>query len=120
MDHHRQSLLRVPVHGAARVAATASGAATDSADSVTGTGGAPYRSGAAARGRPRLARAQACAVNPPNGRQDMTTTETNPIDQARLEAFVGQAVTDMGAAISGLMLHIGDRLRLHKASGRGG
>ena len=45
----------------------------------------------------------------------MTTTETNPIDQARLEAFVGQAVTDMGAAISGLMLHLGDRLGLYRA-----
>jgi SAM-dependent methyltransferase len=45
----------------------------------------------------------------------MTTIETNPIDQARLEAFVGQAVVDMGAAISGLLLHIGDRLGLYKA-----
>jgi hypothetical protein len=50
----------------------------------------------------------------------MTTTntgpiDTNPIDEARLEAFVGQAVTDMGAAISGLLLHIGDRLGLYKA-----
>ena len=45
----------------------------------------------------------------------MTTTETNPIDEARLEAFVGQAVTDMGAAISGLLLHIGDRLGLYRA-----
>ena len=45
----------------------------------------------------------------------MTTTETNPIDESRLEAFVGQAVTDMGAAISGLLLHIGDRLGLYKA-----
>jgi SAM-dependent methyltransferase len=45
----------------------------------------------------------------------MTTTETNPIDQARLESFVGQAVTDIGAAISGLLLHIGDRLGLYKA-----
>ena len=45
----------------------------------------------------------------------MTTTETNPIDEARLEAFVGQAVVDMGAAISGLLLHIGDRLGLYKA-----
>ena len=45
----------------------------------------------------------------------MTTTETNPIDEARLEAFVGQAVADMGAAISGLLLHIGDRLGLYKA-----
>ena len=45
----------------------------------------------------------------------MTTTETSPIDEARLEAFVGQAVADMGAAISGLLLHIGDRLGLYKA-----
>jgi SAM-dependent methyltransferase len=37
------------------------------------------------------------------------------IDQTRLEAFVGQAVVDMGAAISGLLLHIGDRLGLYKA-----
>ena len=45
----------------------------------------------------------------------MTTIETKPIDGARLEAFVGQAVADMGAAISGLLLHIGDRLGLYKA-----
>jgi SAM-dependent methyltransferase len=55
----------------------------------------------------------------------MTTTntgpiDTNPIDEARLEAFVGQAVTDMGAAISGLLLHIGDRLGLYKAMARAG
>ena len=45
----------------------------------------------------------------------MTTIEMTQIDEARLEAFVGQAVTDMGAAISGLLLHIGDRLGLYKA-----
>jgi SAM-dependent methyltransferase len=45
----------------------------------------------------------------------MTTIDTSPIDQAKLEAFVGQAVGDMGAAISGLLLHIGDRLGLYKA-----
>jgi SAM-dependent methyltransferase len=45
----------------------------------------------------------------------MTTTQVPVIDQARLEAFVGQAVTDMGAAISGLLLHLGDRLGLYKA-----
>src|ERR1700750_2773119 len=68
-----------------------------------------------ARMPPRIPRTQACAVNPTDGRQGMTTTETNPIDEARLEAFVGQAVTDMGAAISGLLLHIGDRLRPSKS-----
>ncbi len=45
----------------------------------------------------------------------MTTTEIAPVDQAKLEAFVGQAVTDMGAAISGLLLYIGDRLGLYKS-----
>jgi len=37
------------------------------------------------------------------------------IDQARLERFVGQAIGDMAAAISGLLLHIGDRLGLYRA-----
>ena len=45
----------------------------------------------------------------------MTTTEVAPLDQAKLEAFVGRAVVDMGAAISGLLLHLGDRLGLYKA-----
>jgi SAM-dependent methyltransferase len=37
------------------------------------------------------------------------------VDQARLEQFVGRAVTDMAAAISGLTLHLGDRLGLYTA-----
>ena len=37
------------------------------------------------------------------------------IDQARLERFVGQAVGDMGAAISGLLVHLGDQLGLYRA-----
>jgi SAM-dependent methyltransferase len=45
----------------------------------------------------------------------VTTTEIPAIDHAKLEAFVGQAVVDMGAAISGLLLHLGDRLGLYKA-----
>jgi SAM-dependent methyltransferase len=45
----------------------------------------------------------------------MTTTDIAALDEAKLEAFVGQAVTDMGAAISGLLLHLGDRLGLYKA-----
>jgi 2-polyprenyl-3-methyl-5-hydroxy-6-metoxy-1,4-benzoquinol methylase len=45
----------------------------------------------------------------------MTTTDIPALDGARLEAFVGQAVADMGAAISGLLLHLGDRLGLYKA-----
>ncbi len=46
---------------------------------------------------------------------DVTTPRGAAIDEARLEAFVGRAVVDMGAAISGLLLHIGDRLGLYKA-----
>jgi 2-polyprenyl-3-methyl-5-hydroxy-6-metoxy-1,4-benzoquinol methylase len=45
----------------------------------------------------------------------MTTSKAFAVDDAKLEAFVGQAVTDMGAAISGLLLHIGDRLGLYRA-----
>jgi SAM-dependent methyltransferase len=37
------------------------------------------------------------------------------IDDARLERFVGQAVGDMAAAISGLLVHLGDRLGLYRA-----
>ena len=45
----------------------------------------------------------------------MTATDIPTLDEAKLEAFVGQAVVDMGAAISGLLLHMGDRLGLYKA-----
>ena len=45
----------------------------------------------------------------------MTPIDIPTIDEAKLEAFVAQAVLDMGAAISGLLLHIGDRLGLYKA-----
>ena len=45
----------------------------------------------------------------------MTTTDIAPFDEAKLQTFVGHAVADMGAAISGLLLHIGDRLGLYKA-----
>ena len=37
------------------------------------------------------------------------------MDQAKLEAFMGQAVGGLGAAISGLMVHLGDELGLYKA-----
>jgi SAM-dependent methyltransferase len=37
------------------------------------------------------------------------------IDEAKLEAFMGQAVTDMGAVISGPLFLIGEKLGLYKA-----
>jgi SAM-dependent methyltransferase len=43
------------------------------------------------------------------------------IDEAKLEQFMGQAVGDLGAAISGLMVYLGDELGLYKAmAGAGG
>jgi SAM-dependent methyltransferase len=45
----------------------------------------------------------------------MTTIDTPRLDEAALEQFVHQAVGDLGAAISGLMLHLGDRLGLYRA-----
>jgi SAM-dependent methyltransferase len=42
----------------------------------------------------------------------MSTTE---IDPAKLEAFMGQAVTDMGAIISAPLMVIGEKLGLYKA-----
>ncbi len=42
------------------------------------------------------------------------------IDEAKLEAFMGQAVTDMGAVISAPLFVIGEKLGLYKAmAGRG-
>jgi SAM-dependent methyltransferase len=45
----------------------------------------------------------------------MTTTEAPRLDEGALEQFVHQAVGDLAAAISGLMLHLGDRLGLYRA-----
>jgi ubiquinone/menaquinone biosynthesis C-methylase UbiE len=36
------------------------------------------------------------------------------VDDAKLEAFMGQALGDLGAAISGLMVYVGDQLGLYK------
>src|SRR5437660_11178974 len=40
---------------------------------------------------------------------------TANIDEAKLEAFMGQAVTDMGAVISAPLMVIGEKLGLYKA-----
>src|SRR3954454_9521173 len=64
-------------------------------------------------------RCQALHSGLPGGAETaMTTTDIPALDQAKLEAFGGQAVVDMGAAISGLLLHLGDRRGLYK--GRAG
>lgn len=45
----------------------------------------------------------------------MATTTTAAIDHDKLQAFMGKIVGDMGAALSGALLVIGDRLGLYKA-----
>ena len=47
----------------------------------------------------------------------MAATE---IDDARLEAFMGQVVTDMGAIISAPLMALGERLGLYKAMAHAG
>ncbi len=47
----------------------------------------------------------------------MSATE---IDEAKLEAFMGQAVTDMSAIISGPLMLIGEKLGLYKAMAHAG
>ena len=44
----------------------------------------------------------------------------NAIDEAKLEAFMGQAVTDMGAIISAPLMVIGEKLGLYKAMAHAG
>ncbi len=39
---------------------------------------------------------------------------TAPIDESKLEAFLGQVVTDIGAAQAGILNYVGDRLGLYK------
>jgi ubiquinone/menaquinone biosynthesis C-methylase UbiE len=42
------------------------------------------------------------------------------VDDAKLEVFMGQALGDLGAAISGLMVYLGDQLGLYKAMAAAG
>src|SRR4051812_19614580 len=44
-----------------------------------------------------------------------TSNEAVPIDDAKLGALVQQAVADMGVAVSGALVHIGDKLGLYRA-----
>ena len=45
----------------------------------------------------------------------MATTSVPPIDMNKLNAFVGQAVGDLGAALHAALIVIGDRLGLYRA-----
>jgi SAM-dependent methyltransferase len=46
--------------------------------------------------------------------------DTHTIDQQKMEAFLGKAVSDFGAAISAALVLIGDKLGLYKAMAHGG
>jgi hypothetical protein len=54
----------------------------------------------------------------PLPRESDRESQVTQIDQARLEQFFGQAAGDMAAAISGLLVHIGDRLGLYSLTAR--
>ncbi len=43
------------------------------------------------------------------------TSQAPTIDEGKLDEFMGRAVGDLGAAISGLMVYLGDQLGLYKA-----
>jgi hypothetical protein len=48
-------------------------------------------------------------------------TQTQAIDETKLNAFMGKAVMDMGAALHATLVVVGDRLGLYKAmAGAGG
>jgi SAM-dependent methyltransferase len=49
------------------------------------------------------------------GRDKEARMSATEIDEAKLEAFMGQAVTDMGAIISAPLMLIGEKLGLYKA-----
>ena len=60
---------------------------------------------------------------PIGGRLDLTkgvVMSATEIDEGKLEAFMGQAVTDMGAIISGPLMLIGEKLGLYKAMAHAG
>ncbi len=47
-----------------------------------------------------------------------STPPAQPLDQAKLNAFIGKGVGDLGAAMSSCMILLGDRLGLYKALAR--
>ena len=50
----------------------------------------------------------------------MSTTQLPAIDMNKLNAFIGQFVTDLGAAVHAGMVVIGEKLGLYKALASGG
>jgi len=50
----------------------------------------------------------------------MAQAAPQKIDEAKLNAFVGKMLGDMGAALGGALVHIGDKLGLYKAMAKAG
>src|SRR5688572_5315066 len=73
---------------------------------TSGHANAPF---ACVDGRPRT------PVDPSRKRTRRTRMSTPAVDETRLEAFMGQAVADMSAAISAPMTILGDKLGLYRA-----
>jgi SAM-dependent methyltransferase len=65
-------------------------------------------------GPPRASRT-ATAADRKTRRWEAIDMSTTGIDEAKLEAFMGQAVSDMGAIISAPLMVIGEKLGLYKA-----
>ena len=49
----------------------------------------------------------------------MSTTETAPFDQSKLDAFVGRFLGDLGTALHMTTVLVGDRLGLYRAMADG-
>ena len=45
----------------------------------------------------------------------MSTTSQPPVDEAKLNAFVGRMLGDLGALTNSILVNVGDRLGLYKA-----
>src|SRR5258706_13432854 len=64
----------------------------------------------------RLSRTEILAKATESGEQPAEEGVMAPvIDEAKVEAFVGQVAVDAGAAISSLLVYLGDKLGLYKA-----
>jgi SAM-dependent methyltransferase len=67
----------------------------------------------------RAARQQNSMTTDHKGERPMSTAQVPAIDMNKLNAFIGQFVTDLGAAVHTGMVVIGEKLGLYKALARG-
>src|SRR4029077_16976236 len=67
------------------------------------------------RWRHGTGRSLRCEADHIYGRRMMATTEWQAVDEGKLEQVLGQLVTDMGAAMSGVLVLMGVELGLWRA-----